>query len=394
VPTIAGGAPAELPELTRDETRRYSRHLMLPEVGLDGQRRIKAASVLVIGAGGLGSPLLAYLAAAGVGRIGIVDGDTVDETNLQRQIIHGTRQIGLSKLDSARSFIANLNPAVTVETYDTLFTSYNALGIAAGYDVLIDGTDNFPTRYLVNDAAYLLGKPNVYGSIFRFEGQASVFCTENGPCYRCLYPEPPPPGLVPSCAEGGVLGVLPGIIGSIQACEALKLILGVGESLAGRLLRFDALQMRFHEFNLRRDPDCPLCGSAPTITGLMDYAEFCGLPQDGELQVPDEKRMTVQELHRRLRHGNGNTPLLVDVRNPEEIRIAALDGATLIPLPDLSYRLHEIPRNRDVVLMCHHGIRSALAWHELHEAGFERIFNLEGGIAEWTERIDPQLARY
>ncbi len=394
VPSIAGGV--DLPELSQGEMKTYSRHLILPEVGINGQRKLKAASVLVIGAGGLGSPLLAYLAAAGVGRIGIVDQDIVDETNLQRQIIHGVRQIGSSKLDSARAFIHNLNPRVQVDSHETLFTSGNALKLAEPYDLLIDGTDNFPTRYLVNDTAYLLGKPNVYGSIFRFEGQASVFCAEGGPCYRCLYPEPPPPGLVPSCAEGGVLGVLPGIVGSIQATEAIKLILGLGNSLVGRLLRFDALSMKFREFALQKDPDCPLCGTRPTVKELIDYYQFCGLPQqNAPRQMPDEFNMTVTELHSRLQSGNGRKPMLLDVRLPEELEISQLEGAQLIPLQELEYRLHEIDRERDIVIFCRSGRRSVDAWYILRDAGFQnRLYNLKGGILAWAEEIDPSMPWY
>jgi sulfur-carrier protein adenylyltransferase/sulfurtransferase len=395
IPSIAGGSQSNgtLPPLSPDEMKRYSRHLILPEVGVSGQRKLKASSVLVIGAGGLGSPVLAYLAAAGVGRIGIVDSDVVDETNLQRQIIHGTRQVGTSKLVSARAFIENLNPNAQVELHDTFLTSENAIEIAERYDILIDGTDNFPTRYLVNDVAYLTGKPNVYGSIFRFEGQASVFCTKDAPCYRCLYPEPPPPGLVPSCAEGGVLGVLPGIIGSIQANEAIKLILGVGQTLAGRLLRFDALKMSFREFTLKRDPDCPLCGDDPRITAPIDYQEFCGLPSV-EKAAQDVVNMTVRELHARLKSANGRRPFVLDVRLPGELEIAAFDGAYLIPMHELDYRLHEIPREKDVVILCRSGRRSAEVWHQLRAAGFERIWNLEGGILAWADEIDPSISKY
>ena len=391
VPSIAGGV--DLPELSPNEMKRYSRHLILPEVGVSGQRKLKAASVLVIGAGGLGSPLLAYLAAAGIGRIGIVDQDVVDETNLQRQIIHGTTQIGKSKLQSARSFIQNLNPHVEVDLHETFLTSENAVGIAKNHDVLIDGTDNFPTRYLVNDVAFLLGKPNVYGSIFRFEGQASVFCTEGGPCYRCLYPEPPPPGLVPSCAEGGVLGVLPGIVGSIQANEAIKLILGIGQTLAGRLLRFDALKMSFREFVLKRDGDCPLCGDYPRITAPIDYQEFCGIP-NVEQAAAEVRNMTVKELHSRLQSTNGHKPFVLDIRIPEELEIAEFKGAYLIPMHEIEFRLHEIPRDRDVAIICRSGRRSAEVWHQLRAAGFDRVWNLEGGILAWSDEIDPTIQKY
>jgi sulfur-carrier protein adenylyltransferase/sulfurtransferase len=393
VPSIAGGTDA--PDFSREEIRRYSRHLILPEVGMEGQRKLKAASVLVIGAGGLGSPLLAYLAAAGVGRIGIVDADVVDESNLQRQIIHGVGQVGIPKLESARAFIANLNPQVKVDLWNVFFSGDNAAEIARSYDILVDGTDNFPTRYLVNDIAFLLGKPNVYGSIYRFEGQASVFCTHDGPCYRCLYPEPPPPGLVPSCAEGGVLGVLPGIVGSIQANEVIKLILGIGNTLSGRLLRFDALQMSFREFQLKRDPECPLCGEHPTITAPIDYYQFCGVPiGEATVQVPEEFSLSPLELHDRLRNGNGHTPRVVDVRNAEELAICQLDGAQPIPLAELDFRLHELTREQDIVLLCHTGIRSARAWHLLRAAGFERVYNLEGGIQGWAEDVDSTMAIY
>jgi sulfur-carrier protein adenylyltransferase/sulfurtransferase len=397
VPSIAGGAPAaDLPPLTQAETRTYSRHLLLPEVGTAGQRKLKAAAVLVIGAGGLGSPLLAYLSAAGIGRIGIVDMDDVDETNLQRQIIHGLDTVGIPKLESARRYINNLNPRVRVDLHQTYLSSTNALTIAADYDILVDGTDNFPTRYLVNDVAYLLKRPNVYGSIFRFEGQASVFCTDGGPCYRCLYPEPPPPGLVPSCAEGGVLGVLPGIVGSIQATEVIKLVLGIGQTLAGRLLRFDALGMKFREFVLKRDPACPLCGDHRVIHELIDYHEFCGLPSaDSAVTVPVANQMAVETLRDLLAQGNGQRPVLLDVRLPEELEIAALPGAQLIPIQELEFRLHEVERERDVVILCRSGRRSAQAWYALRDAGFHnRIYNLEGGILAWAERIDPTMAMY
>lgn len=389
VPSIAGG------NLTTQEYRQYSRHLLLPEVGVEGQRKLKQSSVLVVGAGGLGSPLLAYLAAAGVGRIGIVDADVVDETNLQRQIIHGRKTVGVSKLKSASDFIFNLNPHVHVETYETYFTAENALGIAASYDLLLDGTDNFPTRYLVNDVSHFLGKHNVYASIYRFEGQVSVFCDENGPCYRCLYPEPPPPGLVPSCAEGGVLGVLPGIVGSIQANEALKLLLGIGTPLIGTLLRFDALESSFKKFELKRDPDCPLCGKHPTIVEPIDYVQFCGLGNE-EQALTQVKEMTVHELHARRQTGNGSRPVVLDVRNIEELHIARLDEDIHIPLAELDFRIDELLpyKERELVISCRSGIRSARAWHTLKSAGFDRIYNLEGGILAWADHIDTSLPKY
>ncbi len=397
LPPRAGGLRGVSSEgmLTTQEYRQYSRHLLLPEVGVEGQLKLKNASVLVVGAGGLGSPLLAYLAAAGVGRIGIVDADVVDETNLQRQIIHGRRTVGISKLKSAREFIKNLNPHVHVETYETFFTSENALEIGATYDLLLDGTDNFPTRYLVNDASFFLGKRNVYASIYRFEGQISVFCDPDGPCYRCLYPEPPPPGLVPSCAEGGVLGVLPGIVGSIQANEALKLLLGIGTPLVGTLLRFDALDLSFKKFELKRDPDCPLCGKYPSITEPIDYVQFCGLGNE-EQALTQVKEMTVHELHARRQTGNGSRPIVLDVRNLEELYIARLGEDVHIPLAELDFRLDELMpyKERDLVISCRSGVRSARAWHTLKSAGFEKIYNLEGGILAWADHIDTSLPKY
>ncbi|MCB1059965.1 MAG: molybdopterin-synthase adenylyltransferase MoeB [Calditrichaeota bacterium] len=383
------------PFLTSQEYRQYSRHLLLPEVGVEGQLKLKNSSVLVVGAGGLGSPLLAYLAAAGVGRIGIVDADVVDETNLQRQIIHGRRTVGVSKLKSARDFIKNLNPNVQVDLFETFFTSENALDIAKDFDLLLDGTDNFPTRYLVNDVSYFLGKRNVYASIYRFEGQASVFCDPDGPCYRCLYPEPPPPGLVPSCAEGGVLGVLPGIVGSIQANEALKLLLGIGTPLVGTLLRFDALDLTFKKFELKRNPECPLCGEHPTITEPVDYVQFCGIGNE-EQALTQVKEMTVHELHARRLNGNGNRPVVLDVRNYEEFSIAHLNEDLRIPLAELDFRLDELLpyKNRDIVISCRSGVRSARAWHQLRAAGFEKIYNLEGGILAWSDHIDPSQPKY
>ncbi len=393
VPSIAGGRPAveaALPKLAHAEVLRYSRHLLLPEVGVEGQRKLKAARVLTIGAGGLGSPLSLYLAAAGVGTIGIVDFDVVDLTNLQRQIVHGTATLGTSKLESAKARLTDLNPNVTVETHATRLTSENALDILREYDIVIDGTDNFPTRYLVNDACVLLGKPNVYGSIFRFEGQASLFYAKEGPCYRCLYSEPPPPGLVPSCAEGGVLGVLPGIIGSIQALETIKWIIGAGDSLVGRLLLFDALKLRFRELKLRKDPDCPICGKNPTIHELIDYEAFCGIgaePDDSGLEL------SAEELQGE-RATKGEDLVLIDVREPHEWDIAHIDGARLIPLSQLPDRLGELDGHAEIVTQCHHGARSMKALEILRGAGFGKVRSLAGGIDAWAERIEPGMPRY
>ncbi len=377
--------------LSRDEVLRYSRHLIIPEVGMAGQRKLKGARVLLVGAGGLGSPLGLYLAAAGVGTIGIVDFDVVDETNLQRQVLHGTAAVGRPKLESARARLADLNPLVRVDTYETHLDSSNAFEILGPYDVIVDGTDNFPTRYLVNDACALLGKPNVYGSIFRFEGQASVFDARRGPCYRCLYPDPPPPGLVPSCAEGGVLGVLPGVVGVIQGIETIKLLLGIGEPLIGRLLLFDALAMSFRELNLRKDPDCPVCGTHPTIRELIDYEAFCGLTPtaaetDGQWQI------SVHELEERRRRGDDL--VLVDVREPREWEIAHLPGARLIPLAHLPERVSELDTSRELVLYCHTGQRSARALEFLRQAGFRKLKNLRGGIDAWSREVDPSVPRY
>ncbi len=373
------------------EIDRYSRHLILPEVGMEGQKRLKSASVLLIGAGGLGSPLGMYLAAAGVGHIGIVDFDYVDGSNLQRQIIHGTKDIGRSKLESARETIADINPHVEVTTFEGALRSENALDVLADYDIVIDGTDNFPTRYLVNDACVLLGKPNVYGSIFRFEGQASVFWAEKGPCYRCLYPDPPPPGLVPSCAEGGVLGVLPGIVGCMQATEAIKLILGHGEPLIGRLIVFDALTMTFRELRLRRDPECPVCGEDPTLTDLIDYDAFCGVGQTGEPE-PAASDLAPAEVQERLERGD--RLVLLDVRNPVEWEICRLDGATLMPLSVLPARMHELDPDAEIVVYCKVGIRSAHAAQILSENGFTRVHNMAGGILRWSSDVDPSVPRY
>jgi sulfur-carrier protein adenylyltransferase/sulfurtransferase len=376
--------------LSHDEILRYSRHLLVPEVAMDGQKKLKAASVLLIGAGGLGSPAALYLAAAGVGRIGIVDFDVVDSTNLQRQIIHSTEAIGSSKLASAKARIEGLNPYVEVETYEMMLSSENALELFKDYDIIADGTDNFPTRYLVNDACVLLGKPNVYGSIFRFEGQASVFYAKQGPCYRCLYPEPPPPGLVPSCAEGGVLGVLPGTIGLIQATETIKLILGIGEPLIGRLLLYDALSMRFRELKLRKDPDCPICGKHPTIHELIDYEAFCGITAADEGIT--EVDITVTELAERLQRGEDL--VLLDVREPHEWEIAHLEGATLIPVNEVQERAHELSTADEIVLYCKSGVRSARAVQQLQMLGFRKLHNLRGGINAWADQVDPSMPTY
>ena len=381
------------PSLSAQEVARYSRHLIMPEVGMDGQLKLKAASVLCIGAGGLGSPVAMYLAAAGVGRIGIVDFDVVDHSNLQRQVIHGTPDVGRPKLDSARDRLYAINPEVLVETHDLALSSENALQLLADYDIIVDGTDNFPTRYLVNDACVLLGKPNVYGSIFRFEGQASVFATKGGPCYRCLYPEPPPPGLVPSCAEGGVLGVLPGVVGTIQATEAVKLIIGVGEPLVNRFMIYDALRMRFRELKLRRDPECPVCGDNPTVTELIDYDQFCGItPATSAAEPTTDSDTTVEELKTLLDQNDG--VFILDVREPQEFQICRIPTSTLIPLGDLPQRLVELEGRDDMVVHCKSGARSAKAVKLLHEAGFSKTKNLRGGILAWIDRVDPLLPKY
>ncbi|MDI3342030.1 MAG: molybdopterin-synthase adenylyltransferase MoeB [Sphaerobacter sp.] len=396
VPSIAGGAaPASAgATLSSEEILRYSRHLIMPEVALAGQERLKAARVLLIGAGGLGSPLALYLAAAGVGTIGLVDADVVDVTNLQRQVLYGTRDVGTPKLAAAVARLRDLNPHITIVPHETRLTSVNALEILRDYDVIVDGTDNFPTRYLVNDACVLLGKPNVYGSIFRFEGQVSVFYAQEGPCYRCLFPEPPPPGLVPSCAEGGVLGVLPGTVGALQATEAIKLILGIGEPLIGRLLRFDALDMSFQEFRLRKDPACPVCGEHPTVTELIDYLEFCGVrPEPAPTEVvAAEWQITPRELA--ARRAAGETPLVIDVREPHEREIASIPDSTLIPLGDLPRRLPALDSSRELVVYCRTGVRSAKALELLRAAGFTRVKNLTGGILAWADEVDPSLPKY
>jgi molybdopterin/thiamine biosynthesis adenylyltransferase/rhodanese-related sulfurtransferase len=385
-------SPPELPTLDADETLRYSRHLIIPDIGVTGQRRLKNARVLLIGAGGLGSPAALYLAAAGVGTLGLVDFDVVDVTNLQRQILHGTKDVGRSKLASATERVRDVNPHVQVEGFETRLTSANALEILRDYDVIVDGTDNFATRYLTNDACVLLGKPNVYGSIFRFEGQASVFATENGPCYRCLFPEPPPPGLVPSCAEGGVLGVLPGLVGTIQATETIKLILGIGEPLVGRLLLIDALATRFRTVRLRRDPACPACGTRE-IRELIDYEEFCGVRTAEAEQLADAvPEITPTELADRLRRGDDFD--LIDVREPHEWEIARISGAQLIPLAALADALITLDGSRDIVVHCKGGVRSAKAVRQLRAAGFTRIWSLAGGITRWSEDVDPSTPRY
>jgi adenylyltransferase/sulfurtransferase len=388
IPSVAGGSAAA--PLSHDEIRRYSRHLIMPEVGLEGQQKLKAARVLCIGAGGLGSPATLYLAAAGVGTIGLVDFDVVDFSNLQRQILHGTSDVGRPKLESAQETLSDINPGVSIEPHEAALTSENAFEILRDYDLVIDGTDNFPTRYLVNDACVLLGKPNVYGSIYRFEGQASIFAAKDGPCYRCLYAEPPPPGLVPSCAEGGVLGVLPGIIGTIQATEAVKLILGVGTPLIGRLLVFDALRMQFRELKLRKNPQCPICGEHRTIHELIDYEQFCGVVHEAEVTTSAD--LTATELKSKL--DSGEDILILDVREPQEYRINQIHGSILIPLGDLPQRVREIDGAREIVVHCKTGARSARAVEFLRGAGFRRVHNLKRGIVGWIETVDPTQPMY
>jgi len=382
------------PSLSHQEILRYSRHLLIPEVGLEGQRKLKAASALVIGTGGLGSPVALYLAAAGVGRIGLVDYDVVDYSNLQRQVIHGTSTIDQLKVESARARLLDLNPDIQVDVYNEPFTSANAMRIAADYDVIIDGTDNFPTRYLTNDVCVLLGKPNVYGSIFRFDGQVSVFYAKEGPCYRCLFPEPPPPGLVPSCAEGGVLGVLPGTIGTLQATEALKLILGIGQPLIGRLMLFNALDMSFDFVKLRKNPKCKVCGPEPEVTELIDYEAFCGVPghDHDEGSAGAGWDIGAGELAARLQQGNHIR--LIDVREPHELEISRLPGAQLIPLGQMAARLSELDSAEEIVLFCKSGTRSARALELLASAGFRKMKNLKGGINAWAREVDPSLPIY
>ena len=399
IPSIAGGASAEadvaadLPSLSNEEIARYSRHLIMPEVGLEGQKRLKAASVLMIGTGGLGAPLGMYLAAAGIGRLGIVDFDVVESSNLQRQIIHGTKDIGRPKIESARDRLSDINPHIEIETHEARLTSDNALGLFQHYDIVVDGTDNFPTRYLVNDACVLSGKPNVYGSIFRFEGQASVFWAERGACYRCLYSEPPPAGLVPSCAEGGVLGVLPGIVGAIQANETIKIILGAEGILVNRLLLFDAWAMKFREVKLRKDPQCPICGDRPTITELIDYEAFCGLNPNQQSEPAQLDEITATQLKRRL--DSGEDIQIIDVREPHEYEIARLPGTKLIPLSHIVNRMGEIDPARETVLHCKGGVRSAKAIEALKLAAFSgRLLNLKGGITAWSDEVDATVPKY
>jgi sulfur-carrier protein adenylyltransferase/sulfurtransferase len=384
--------PASGDRLSKEEVLRYSRHLIMPEVGMEGQLKLKKARVLCIGTGGLGAPLGLYLAAAGVGQIGLVDFDVVDFTNLQRQVLFGTSDVGRPKITAAADRLRNLNPEIRVDAIEARLSSENALELFRDYDIIVDGTDNFPTRYLVNDACVLLGKPNVYGSIFRFEGQITVFGYPDGPCYRCLYPEPPPPGLVPSCAEGGVLGVLPGIVGTIQAAETLKLILGKGQSLVGRLLLFDALAMKFRELKLRKNPDCPVCGTHPTVTELIDYAEFCGIRgEEAPSTVTNIPEITPTELKARL--DRGDDLYILDVREPHEYQICNLHGH-LIPLGELPRRVHELDSSREIVAHCRSGKRSAEAVEFLQKAGFRKIWNLKGGILAWSDDVDPSVPKY
>jgi adenylyltransferase/sulfurtransferase len=386
---------SEMP-FTHDEIKRYSRHLIMPEVGIDGQRKLKNSSVLCVGAGGLGAPTTMYLAAAGVGQLGIVDYDVVEFSNLQRQIIHSTETVGRKKLDSARDRLHAINPEIEITPHEMILSSENALDLMRQYDIVVDGTDNYPTRYLVNDACVLLGKPNVYGSIFRFEGQASVFDSLRGPCYRCLYEEPPPPGLVPSCAEGGVLGVLPGIIGCIQAMETVKLILDAGDSLIGRLLLFNAMAMTFREVKLRKNPECPICGPRRTIDKLIDYNQFCGLPSTEELEKHEAEQsaweIEADDLKQKL---DRNEVTLVDVREPHEWQICRIEGSKLIPLGELPNRMNELPLEGELVLLCHIGVRSMRALEFLRDhAGLRRLKNLRGGIDAWSQSVDPSVPRY
>ncbi|HEX5227579.1 MAG TPA: molybdopterin-synthase adenylyltransferase MoeB [Bryobacteraceae bacterium] len=385
-------APPSNLSLSKDEILRYSRHLIMPEVGMEGQLKLKAAKVALIGTGGLGAPLGMYLAAAGIGRIGLVDFDVVDFTNLQRQVIHGTKDVGKKKLDSAAETMLDINPYVEIDRHEVALSSENALDILKDYDIVVDGTDNFPTRYLVNDACVILKKPNVYGSIFRFEGQATIFAYPGGPCYRCLYPEPPPPGLVPSCAEGGVLGILPGTVGLIQATETVKLILGVGEPLIGRLVLYDALAMRFRELKLRRNPECPVCGDHPTITKLIDYQEFCGIPN----QVHEEKPMEgdIEPTEVKAKIDRGDRFVLIDVREPHEYQICNIPQAKLIPRGDLPKRVNELNSADEIVAHCKSGMRSAKAVDFLKQAGFKKVRNMKGGILAWSDKVDPSVPKY
>jgi len=378
-------------ELSKEEIRRYGRHLIIPEVGMEGQKKLKASSVLLVGTGGLGSPLCLYLAAAGVGQIGLVDFDQVDYSNLQRQVIFSVRDIGRPKLEAAKDRILEINPNTQVDSYETKLSSENALDIIRGYDLVVDGTDNFPTRYLVNDACVLLGKANVYGSIFRFEGQVSVFDAKRGPCYRCLYPEPPPPGLVPSCAEGGVLGILPGVVGTLQATETTKLILGKGVPLVGRLLLFDALNMKFRELKLMKDPDCPICGRNPTIKSLIDYDAFCGLGRGEAESLSEQNEITVTELKRLIDKGGVN---LIDVREPHEYEICRIQGSKLIPVSEVPNRVNEFNLTTEYIFHCHTGVRSAWAVSLLRQLGFKKVKNLKGGIDAWADEVDSSIPRY
>lgn len=386
-PLVTPGA-----ELTVEEIRRYSRHLIIPDVGMDGQRRLKNARVLIVGAGGLGSPALLYLAAAGVGTLGVADFDVVDESNLQRQVIHGTRDVGRPKAESARDAVSEVNPLVQVVLHQERLDSDNALHILAGYDLIVDGTDNFATRYLVNDACVLLGKPYVWGSIYRFDGQASVFWAEHGPCYRCLYPEPPPPGMVPSCAEGGVLGVLCGSIGSIQVTEAIKLLTGIGDPLVGRLMIYDALEMSYRSVTVRKDPECPLCGKNPTISGLVDYDEFCGVVSPAGTAAAADSTITAVELAEMF--DRGEDFVLIDVREPAEYDIVRIPGSVLIPKGELPGRLAELPQDKPIVLHCKTGGRSADALAVLHGAGFTSARHVQGGVTAWATQVDPSLPTY
>jgi adenylyltransferase/sulfurtransferase len=380
--------------LSNDEILRYSRHLIMPEVGMEGQLKLKNAKVLLVGTGGLGAPLGLYLAAAGIGRIGLVDFDVVDFTNLQRQVIHGTKDVGRKKLDSAADSMSDINPFVQIDKHEVALTSENALDIIREYDYVVDGTDNFPTRYLVNDACVLLKKPNVYGSIFRFEGQATVFAYRGGPCYRCLYPEPPPPGLVPSCAEGGVLGILPGLIGIVQATETVKLILGSGEPLVGRLVLYDALGMRFRELKLRRNPECPVCGDHPTIHELIDYHQFCGVPQEQPAAVPGVAEGEIEPAEVKARIDRGDRFVLIDVREPHEYQICNIPYAKLIPLGEVPKRVNELNSADEIVVHCKSGMRSAKAADFLRQAGFKKVKNMKGGILAWSDKVDPSVPKY
>jgi len=380
--------------LSKDEILRYSRHLIMPEVGMDGQLKLKKASVLLVGTGGLGAPAALYFAAAGIGRIGLVDFDVVDYTNLQRQVIHGTKDVGKPKIDSAIESMKDINPYVQLDRHEVALTSENALEILKNYDIIVDGTDNFPTRYLVNDACVLLKKPNVYGSIFRFEGQSTIFAYPGGPCYRCLYPEPPPPGLVPSCAEGGVLGILPGTIGLIQATEAVKLILGIGAPLIGRLLLYDALGMKFRELKLRRDPECPVCGDHPTVTKLIDYQQFCGMPHREEEAKPVATTGEIDAVELKAKIDRGDNFTLIDVREPHEFQIGRIPGSVLIPLGDLPKKLGELDQNANYVMHCKMGGRSAKAVELLRQNGFKNVQNMTGGILAWSDKVDPTVPKY